>query len=112
MQMSVDYSMIGKRIKQKRKQLHQTQDYLAEALGVSVGYVSQIERGVTKISLDTLSAISSFLQCDITELITGVTPTQSDYLNDELHAIYAEMSHHQKRLLLKIAGVLLRQQEK
>ena len=66
--MSVDYSMIGKRIKQKRKQLHQTQDYLAEALGVSVGYVSQIERGVTKISLDTLSAISSFLQCDITEL--------------------------------------------
>ena len=92
--------------------MHQTQDYLAEALGVSVGYVSQIERGVTKISLDTLSAISSFLQCDITELITGVTPTQSDYLNDELHAIYAEMSHHQKRLLLEIAGVLLRQQEK
>ena len=53
--MGVDYSAIGRRMKQKRKQAGMTQDNLAEKLSVSVGYISQMERGVTKISLETLS---------------------------------------------------------
>ena len=50
--MNVDYSLIGERIKKTRKMRGMTQDALAERLGVSIGYVSQVERGITKISLD------------------------------------------------------------
>ncbi len=74
--MSVDYQTIGRRIKDKRKALHQTQDHLAEALGVSVGYISQIERGVTKVNLDTLSKIATHLSCELSELLTGTVPAQ------------------------------------
>ena len=59
--MAVDYDQLGRRIKERRRALGHTQDTLAEALGVSVGYVSQIERGVTKVSLDTLASIAARL---------------------------------------------------
>ena len=44
--MSIDYKIIGKRIKERRKICQITQETLAEKLGVSVGYISQIERGI------------------------------------------------------------------
>ena len=50
----MDYGAIGQRIKQVRRSRDMTQERLAEALSVSVGYISQIERGVTKINLDWL----------------------------------------------------------
>ena len=56
--MNVDYFAIGQRIKQVRRDRGMTQERLAEALSVSVGYISQIERGVTKISLETLAAVA------------------------------------------------------
>ncbi len=46
--MSMDYNLIGSRIKQRRREAMLTQENLAEKLSVSVGYVSQIERGITK----------------------------------------------------------------
>ena len=53
--MAVDFFTVGQRIQKRRKMLHKTQEQMAEALSVTVGYISQIERGVTKIRLDTLS---------------------------------------------------------
>ena len=46
--MHVDYKLIGGRIKERRKARGMTQEQLAEALSVTVGYVSQMERGVTR----------------------------------------------------------------
>ena len=59
--MNVDYGAIGRRIKQVRRSRDMTQERLAEALSVSVGYISQIERGVTKINLDTLAAVAQLV---------------------------------------------------
>ena len=106
--MKIDYGLIGQRIKQKRKASHKTQDNLAEALGVSVGYISQVERGVTKISLDTLAEIATFLECDITELIMGTAPRQADYLTRELGCTFNLMDSRQRTMLLDIANVILR----
>ena len=107
--MTVDYSAIGKRIKKKRKELQLTQENLAEALAVSIGYVSQMERGITKINLDTLSEIAAYLSCDVAELITGTVPQQSNYLDDELNHCYQSMDTKQKKMLLDVAHTLLKQ---
>ena len=53
--MSIDYKLIGKRIKTKRQHIGLTQEKMAEHLLVSVGYVSQIERGISKPNLEMLS---------------------------------------------------------
>ena len=80
---------------------------MAEALSVSVGYVSQLERGVTKISLDTLGSIADFLGCDIAELVTGTVPKQQRYLQRELEDVLEQMDQHQRKLLLRFAHVMV-----
>lgn len=105
--MSINYKVIGQRIKRRRKSMNKTQDNLAELLSVSVGYVSQIERGVTRPNLDTLARIASFLDCDLSELVTGVTATQSGYLQGELQKVCGDMTDSQRSMLLEIAQVIL-----
>ena len=104
--MSIDYRVIGQRIKRRRKVLNKTQDNLAEALSVSVGYISQIERGVTRPNLDTLGRIAAYLDCDLSELVTGVTTAQSGYLQGELQKICTDMTETQRSMLLEIAQVI------
>ena len=110
MKMAVDYDQLGRQIKKRRRALGQTQDALAEVLGVSVGYVSQIERGVTKVSLDTLASIAACLGCDPSELLAGAAPGAPGYLDGALSAACAEMSPSQKKLLLSIAEDILETQ--
>ncbi len=104
--MYIDYKQIGLRIKQARKGNGFTQEYLAEQLSVSVGYVSQLERGVTKISLDTLAEIASILGFELTFFLDGVTVRQDTYLQQELQTIFTKLSPDRKRILLEIAEVL------
>ena len=63
--MNIDYKLIGSRIKLERTKKGLTQEKLAELLDVSIGYISQVERGITKISLELLGAISAILECDV-----------------------------------------------
>lgn len=105
--MSVDYRVIGQRVQRIRKEQKLTQEQLAERLAVSVGYISQIERGVTKANLDMLSNISSYLDCPLAELICGVASGQKSYLSGELEDLYSMMDDVQKQLLCKIAQNIL-----
>ena len=58
--MRIDYKLIGNRIKTERKKSGITQEVLAEMLDVTVGYVSQVERGITKISLENKKVTINF----------------------------------------------------
>ena len=82
--MSVDYRLIGSKIQNTRKQKKITQEQLAEHLDVSVGYVSQMERGITKINLDRLSEIADYLECDITSLLSGSSHFSPEYLINDI----------------------------
>ena len=105
--MNVDYGAIGQRIKQVRRSRDMTQERLAEALSVSVGYISQIERGVTKINLDTLAAVPAHLNCELSELVTGVSVLQGRYLEGELAQLVDQMDGRQRKMLLEVAKLIL-----
>lgn len=105
--MNVDYKLIGSRIKMKRKALGLTQERLAEVLSVTVGYVSQIERGVTKINLEILSEISLYLHCDIAFFVTGVSTSQEVYLQDEIVEKYSRLNKTDKQIILEIMDILI-----
>lgn len=104
--MRIDYKIIGKRIKDKRKNCGFTQESLAEKIGVSVGYISQIERGITHANLETLSTIAYELSCDITELLADVTFSGENFLNQELNDTFNQLSNSQKKMLLEIAEII------
>lgn len=105
--MSIDYKLIGTRIKQQRKETGKTQENLAESLGVTVGYVSQIERGITKVNLETLSEISYILKTDLCYFITGTVTNNSNYFQDEILSKYSQLSENQKRLLNDFINILI-----
>ncbi len=97
--MNVDYKLIGQRIKAARKAKGLTQEQLSECIDVSVGYVSQLERGVTKISLDTLGAIAVLLGCDVAYFVTESAPKSDGYMSGELAESFSALSGEKKKLV-------------
>lgn len=108
--MYVDYRLIGLRIKQKRKACGQTQERLAEALSVTVGYVSQMERGVTKVNLEMLAAIAQQLNTDISFFVTGVNETHGEYLQEELLEKWQNLTPNSRQLAMDLIEAILRRQ--
>ena len=104
--MNVDYKLIGNRIKSERKKLGFSQEILAEKIGVSIGYVSQVERGITKISLDLLASIASALSCNIASLISESAYDSNNYLKDEFIFELQKLNMKQRRMVLDFIKLL------
>lgn len=104
--MSVDYRLIGSRIKEKRREAGKTQEQLAERLSVTVGYVSQLERGITKISLETLSNICAALSCDMEYFVSGATVENKEYLKDELYYKAQMLNQSQRQMLMEMIDII------
>lgn len=105
--MAIDYSLIGSRIKDKRKNAKLTQEQLAEKLCVTVGYVSQCERGISKINLEKLSEISDILNCELSYLVTGTVIENTNYLNTEFFEKYGKLNKIQKKYVIGLIDVML-----
>jgi transcriptional regulator with XRE-family HTH domain len=56
---------IGESIRNLRRMSNLAQEELAERAGLTKGYISQIERGLTSISLDSLIGKCSFCFLEI-----------------------------------------------
>lgn len=104
--MQIDYRLIGSRVKQRRKALNLTQEKLAEKLSVSVGYVSQVERGITKISLDLLGEISDILGCDIAELVTDSSVKSNGYLVNEISEKISVLDENERQIIFGIIDLM------
>lgn len=100
--MNVDYKLIGERIKKTRKSKEITQEAMAERLGVSIGYVSQVERGITKISLDLLGAISTVLECDIASLISESAVNSDVYMESEFLEKFKKLDTKKRKYILEV----------
>ena len=97
--MAIDYKVLGKRIKTRRLAKGTTQEHFAEHLDVSVGYISQMERGITKISLDRLATVSDYLECEMSYLLEGVNSGSEDYLDKDFNNLYRRLSAYEKKFL-------------
>ncbi len=100
--MSVDFKMIGERIKLRRKELKKTQEELASELYVSAGYISQIERGNTKINLETLSEIADFLQCDLSDFLSDTGKKYEDPIRNKIDILYHQLNIKERTILYEL----------
>ncbi len=69
--MMINFGAIGKRIKEKRKELVLTQEKLAEMLDVSVEHLSRIETGSYRPSLILIEKICAIFGVEESELMFG-----------------------------------------
>lgn len=69
--MEIDYRVIGRRIRQYRKQRKLTQEQLAERVEVSSVFIRYIENAKRTAKLDTYVRIVNALGCTMDDLLKG-----------------------------------------
>ena len=103
--MDINFKLIGKRIKDVRKQRSLTQADLAELTGMSNSYISYIETAKKQASLESLVQISNALGVTVDELLCGnqlYSPT--DYQTD-IDLLMDDCSLLERRFIYELISV-------
>lgn len=107
----MDY-MIGQRIKERRKELHITQNQIQDKCGISSGNLSGIETGRYLPSAIALIELAQILDCSIDWILTGkslisTNPSFVDIKESERQLLeyFHEMSATDQEDLLLIAQI-------
>lgn len=91
------YKNIGNRLLIRRRELHYTQEQMAELLGVSTGFYGMIERGEKAPSIEKLVMIYEKLGTDITYLLTG--DAKEERVPDYIEKCPKEMQYDFEQLM-------------
>lgn len=96
---------MGLRMKLTRKELHLTQEDMAEQLGVSVKHYSGIERGVAGVSLETLVNVSNILNVSLDYLVKG-DEMSNEYIPSRLSELYLRYPIEKRTELIKLLELI------
>lgn len=91
----MDYVLMGKQIRKRRRALKKTQEQLAEAVNLSTSFIGHIEHGTRKCSVETLYRICSDLDLDA-NVVIGLKPrntnnTDDQPLEEQMQSIFDEL---------------------
>ena len=107
---SVNYNSLGERIRIARTTKKLTQERLAEKIGVSTNFISQIERGISKMSVKSIVLIADALGTSVDSLLGRVTPIDKNLIPGvagEMYELLKKMSIAQRQFVLNHAKQLL-----
>ena len=98
------YKVLGKRIREIRIKSNITQERLAESSGISSNFISQIERGRNKCSLDTIYKLSQALNTPMSKLFNfAASPVaEKDAYKKRINMLMKNLSPRDKKLLMDI----------
>jgi len=105
--MSLDYTIIGERLKKARLEKKLTQEKLAEVLNVSVPLVSRIENGRFQISLSLLNRFCNVLDTVEGNILNGSSHFSKDYLNDEFKSLLKSCPLEKQKLIYKVVKAIV-----
>ncbi len=99
--MPLDYKMIGTNIKTRRKELHITQQKMADDLFLSLSLISKLERGVKTVSLDTFHSIAEYLHTNIAVLTADPNDpgVQHNQMIREIDAMLEDLDNQHLRIV-------------
>ena len=98
----VDYKLIGTRIREFRKARGLTQEAVAERAEITVVYLSKIENGHVRPTLDLLSQICDTVGLDLGELFHSVSPNAATYQNEKVVQLFNACSPSVKPVALDL----------
>jgi Predicted transcriptional regulators len=113
----MDYIILGLNIRNIRKKNHLTQEKLAEKVGISTVFLSQIENANRIPSLETVVNIADSLSVTVDELITNKSSleqlkiaTNINFTSEQLNLLskaFEKRSQKEIKAILQAFGVLL-----
>lgn len=98
----VNYKLIGKRVREKRREMQYSQEQLGWETDLSPTYISHIETGKRKPSLGSLISISNVLGITLDELLSGnQIHNPTDYQTD-IDELMQDCSQEEKRFIYEL----------
>lgn len=114
--MAIDMNSIGKRIKDRRKDMKLTQADIMHECGISSGALSEIEHGNRTPSIITFYALSQVLKCSMDWLATGESSNTKNSVfsecEDKLLCMYNELPKEEQEEIMEILDMKLRKAQK
>ena len=104
----IDYTNVGKRMKTLRKQAGYTQEQIADALDVTVAFISNIENDRVKMNLRVLSYYAKLLNVSIDYLLpeSDENGEKDNVLNKEILRLLEKFSTDDKEKFVKVLRIL------
>ena len=103
--MDTELLKIGSRVKQARLAKHMTQQQLAEAAGISISFLSNIENGRQSMNLRALIAISDALDVSADRLIRELPPSGSR-IAEEIESELASCTPKEREAILQLVQLM------
>lgn len=101
---NINYKLIGKRLKEAREKKKITQEKLAENLDVSIGYISQVERGLKHFNLQRIAHVSKIFEIPVSYIIDGsISDKPVDATSELLEAIKDYSEEEIRELIQKLS---------
>ena len=101
--MSLNFELIGQRIKDVRILKRMTQAELAEQTRMSVTYISHIETARKKASLTALISIANVLDTTVDTLLIGNQLNDHTEYRSELTLLIDDCNIYERRFVLEMA---------
>src|SRR5574344_458161 len=92
--MDLNYKKIGKKIKRLRQQQKLSQEIFAEKCNLSSSYISYIEQGHKKISLNSIVKIAEFLNVAVDLLLN----------EQKLNILISDCDFFEKQIIYDVAN--------
>ncbi len=103
---TVNYQLVGQKIRDKRMKLGITQEKLAEQCLISVSYVAHIERGTRSLSLDTAVRVANALDMSLDFLLLDEIHSHSRMI-DSLQTELDRCTPEQIEKFVRLSKVLI-----
>ncbi len=103
----MNYSLLGKRIREERLRLNLTQERLAEDINISTAYLGQVERGERHITLDKLIPLSERLGVSVDFLLSDYIHPNNDTSIALIRQLLDGRSDREKTLAVNMIKLLI-----
>lgn len=101
--MSLDYKIIGKRVKEIRREKCLSQEKLAEMCNSSGSYISLIESSKRHASLDLLVEIGNNLGVTVDAFLKGHQQNDLITYNTEFSLVFEDCSCYERQIIYEVA---------
>ena len=101
--MSVNFKLIGLRVKESRLQKRMSQAELAERTDLSVSYISHIETKNKRASLESLVRIANALEVTVDQMLNGNQANDPAEYKADLVQLLEGCTSYEKRIIYEIA---------
>lgn len=98
---------LGNRIRDRRKEIHLSQEKVAEKAGVSTNTISRIEGGQTAMSIEIFMKLVEILDTDANRLLGSMNLQEGDVQCQEIICRIRNLKQGDREIVVKTVKILV-----